>query len=170
MRTLGIVGWSGSGKTTLITKLIPLLKARKLRISTIKHAHAGFEMDTPGKDSFRHREAGVGEVMVVSGNRWALLHETEKEPKLDNLLLRMTEADIILVEGMKDAEISKLEIHRPSLGKPPIWPNQPDILAVASDEPLDNCDRVVLPLNRPDRIVSWILRLTGLEITRVINS
>ena len=170
MRTLGIVGWSGSGKTTLITKLIPLLQTRKLRISTIKHAHAGFAMDTPGKDSFRHREAGVGEVLVVSGNRWALLHEAEKELKLDDLLLRMAEVDIVLVEGMKEAEISKIEVHRPSLGKPPIWPNQPGILAVASDEPLTNCDRVVLPLNRPDRIVSWILRLTGLGITRVSSS
>ena len=170
MRVLGIVGWSGSGKTTLITKLVPLLLARKLRISTIKHAHAGFEMDSPGKDSFRHREAGAQEVLITSGKRWALLHESPKEPKLGDLLARMMEVDMVLVEGMKSTHISKLEVHRPSLGKPPIWPNQPGILAVASDEPLTNCDRVVLPLNRPDRIVSWILRLTGLGITRVSSS
>ena len=167
MRALGIVGWSGSGKTTLITQLIPILQARKLRVSTIKHAHSGFEMDTPGKDSYRHREAGVREVMIVSGNRWALLHESSQELKLDDLLTHMSDVDIVLVEGMKEVAISKIEVYRPALGKPPIWPTQPNILAVASDEPLINCDRVALPLNRPERIVSWMLRLTGLELTRV---
>jgi len=167
VRALGIVGWSGSGKTTLITRLIPILQARKLRVSTIKHAHSGFEMDTPGKDSYRHREAGVREVMIVSGNRWALLHESAQELKLDDLLMRMSDVDIVLVEGMKEIAISKIEVYRPALGKPPIWPTQPNILAVASDEPLINCDRVALPLNRPERIVSWMLRLTGLELTRV---
>ncbi len=167
MRAIGIVGWSGSGKTTLITQLLPLLRAQRLRVSTIKHAHAGFDMDKPGKDSFRHREAGAQEVMVVSGNRWVLMRDTPEEPKLDDLLLRLADVDMVLVEGMKAANIGKIEVHRPSLGKPPIWPTQPQILAVASDQPLINCDRVVLPLNRPDRIVSWMLRLTGLELNRV---
>ena len=170
MRAIGIVGWSGSGKTTLITQLLPLLRTHRLRVSTIKHAHAGFDLDNPGKDSHRHREAGVQEVMIASGNRWALLHESPQELKLDDLLTRMTKVDVVLVEGMKESAISKIEVHRPALGKPPIWPTQPDILAVASDEPLLNCDRVALPLNRPERIVSWMLRLTGLEITRVART
>jgi len=166
VRAIGIVGWSGSGKTTLITKLIPLLRERKLRVSTIKHAHSGFDMDQPGKDSFVHREAGAQEVMVVTGNRWALLRDVPEEPKLDDLLLRMADVDVVLVEGMKAANLSKIEVHRPSIGKPPIWPSQPGILAVASDEPLINCDRVVLPLNRPERIAAWMMRLTGLELVR----
>jgi molybdopterin-guanine dinucleotide biosynthesis protein B len=167
VRAIGIVGWSGSGKTTLITQLLPLLREHRLRVSTIKHAHGGFDMDQPGKDSFRHREAGAQEVLVVSGNRWALLRDTAEEAKLDDLLLRMAEVDMVLVEGMKTADVGMIEVHRPSLGKPPIWPDQPNILAVACDEPLLNCDRVVLPLNRPDRVASWMLRLTGLELSRV---
>ncbi len=170
MRAIGIIGWSGSGKTTLITQLLPLLRAQKLRVSTIKHAHGGFDMDQPGKDSFRHREAGAQEVMVVSGNRWALMRDTPEEAKLDELLLRMADVDMVLVEGMKTIDMTKIEVYRPALGKPPIWPKEPRILAVASDEPLDNCDRVVLPLNRPERIVNWMMRLTGLELSRVRRS
>lgn len=170
MRAIGIVGWSGSGKTTLITQLIPLLQAQKLRVSTIKHAHGGFDMDQPGKDSHRHREAGAQEVMIVSGNRWALMRDTPEETKLDELLIRMSDVDVVLVEGMKSIDMTKIEVHRPALGKPPIWPKEPRILAVASDEPLDNCDRVVLPLNRPERIVNWMMRLTGLELSRVRRS
>lgn len=170
MRAIGIVGWSGSGKTTLITQLVPLLRAQKLRVSTIKHAHGGFDMDQPGKDSYRHREAGAQEVMVVSGGRWVLMRDTQEEPKLNDLLLRMEEVDMVLVEGMKTVDIAKIEVYRPALGKPPIWPQQPNILAVASDEPLNNCDRVVLPLNRPERIVNWMMRLTGLELSRVRRS
>lgn len=164
---MGVVGWSGSGKTTLITTLIPLLRARGLSVSTIKHAHTGFDMDRPGKDSHRHREAGAEEVVVASGNRWALLHEAGGlEVRLDDLLLRMAEVDMVLVEGFRSHPYSKIEVHRPSLGEPPIWPNHPDILAVATDAPLTNCDRVVLPLNRPERIVNWILRLIDLRQTR----
>lgn len=170
MRAIGIVGWSGSGKTTLITQLLPLLQAQKLRVSTIKHAHAGFDMDQEGKDSYRHREAGAREVMVVSGNRWVLTRNTQEQARLDDLLVRMEEVDMVLVEGMKAIDLSKIEVYRPSLGKPPIWPGEPKILAVASDEPLGNCDRMVLPLNRPERIVSWIMRLTGLELSRVRRS
>jgi molybdopterin-guanine dinucleotide biosynthesis protein B len=170
MRAIGIVGWSGSGKTTLITQLLPLLRAQKLRVSTIKHAQSGFDMDQPGKDSFRHREAGAQEVMVVTGNRWVLLRDTPREATLDDLLLRMAEVDVVLVEGMKTLDMTKIEVHRPALGKPPIWPSQPGILAVASDAPLHNCDRVVLPLNRPERIVNWMMRLTGLELSRVRRS
>lgn len=170
MRAIGIVGWSGSGKTTLITQLIPLLRAQKLRVSSIKHAHAGFDMDRPGKDSYRHREAGAHEVIVVSGNRWVLMRDTEEEASLDDLLPRMADVDVVLVEGMKRFDLAKIEVHRPALGLPPIWPGEARILAVASDEPLGNCDRVVLPLNRPERIVSWMMRLLGLELSRVRRS
>jgi len=164
MRALGVVGWSGSGKTTLITALIPLLRERAIMVSTIKHAHSGFDMDRPGKDSYRHREAGAQEVVVTSGTRWVLLHETGgPEVKMDDLLRRMATVDIVLVEGFRAHPYSKIEVHRPGLGLPPMWPDHPDILAVATDAPLTNCDRVVLPLNRPDRIVNWMLRLVDLR-------
>lgn len=155
----------------MITVLIPLLRARGLTVSTIKHAHAGFDMDRPGKDSFRHREAGAAEVVVASGNRWALLHETGgHDVRLDDLLLRMADVDMVLVEGFRSHPYSKIEVHRPSLGEKPIWPDHPDILAVATDAPLANCDRVVLPLNRPERIVNWMLRLIDLRQTRRTDS
>jgi molybdopterin-guanine dinucleotide biosynthesis protein B len=164
LRALGIVGWSGSGKTTLLTSLLPALRQRALRVSAIKHAHSGFDMDRPGKDSYRYREAGAHEVVVVSANRWVMLHEAETdEVKMDDILRRMSDVDIVLVEGFRSHPYSKIEVHRPSLGLPPLWPDHPDILAVATDAPLANCDRVVLPLNRPERIVNWILRLVDLR-------
>ena len=125
MRVLGIVGWSGSGKTTLLTRLIPLLRARGLTVSTVKHTHHGFDMDRPGKDTYRHREAGAHEVLVASGTRWALLHEVVgPEPGLPELLTHMHPVDLVLVEGYKGHPFPKLEVHRPALGKPPIWPEQ----------------------------------------------
>ena len=157
MKIIGLVGWSGSGKTTLLTELLPLLRSAGLSVSTVKHTHHGFDMDRPGKDSYRHREAGAHEVMVSGGKRWALLHEvTGLEPTLPDLLARMTPVDIVLVEGFKSHPFPKLEVHRPALGKPPIWPEQSDIVAVAADAPIE-CDRTVLPLNEPRRIAAWVL-------------
>ncbi len=157
MRVLGIVGWSGSGKTTLLTRLIPLLRARGLTVSTVKHTHHGFDMDQPGKDTYRHREAGAHEVMVAAGNRWALLHEVVgPEPELPDLLARMQPVDIVLVEGYKTHRFPKLEVHRPALGKPPIWPGQTDIVAIAADAPV-SADRMVLALNDPVAIATWIV-------------
>lgn len=154
---LGIVGWSGSGKTTLLTRLIPLLRARGLTISTVKHTHHGFDMDKPGKDTYRHREAGAHEVLVASGTRWALLHEVVgQEPDLPVLLERMEPVDLVLVEGYKTHPFPKLEVYRPAVGKPPIWPEQQDIVAVASDT-LVETDRKMLPLNDPDPIAAWII-------------
>jgi molybdopterin-guanine dinucleotide biosynthesis adapter protein len=156
---IGIVGWSGSGKTTLVTLLIPLLRQRGLTVSTVKHTHHGFDMDRPGKDTYRHREAGAFEVLVASGPRWALLHEVVgPEPGLPELLGRMQPVDLVLVEGYKSHSFPKLEVHRPALGKPPIWPEQPDVLAVASDAPLAT-DRKLLPLNDPGIIAEWVLEL-----------
>ncbi len=158
MKVLGIVGWSGSGKTTLLVALLPLLRARGLTVSTIKHAHHGFDMDRPGKDTYRHREAGAHEVLVASGTRWALLHEVAgPEPTLPDLLTKLDSVDIVLVEGFKAHPYPKLEVYRPALGKPPIWPDAPDVVAVATDQPIDCGARTTLPLNDPAAIARWVL-------------
>ncbi len=160
MNCLALVGWSGSGKTTLLTALLPLLAARGLTVSTIKHAHDGFDLDRPGKDSFRHRAAGAREVLVTSGRRWALLHEVAgDEPDLPALLARLAPVDLVLIEGFKAAPGAKLEIHRPALGKPPLWPGRADILAVASDAALPGCQHLRLPLDDPEAISDWLLKI-----------
>lgn len=166
MNVLGLIGWSGSGKTTLLVALLPLLRAQGLRVSTIKHAHHGFDMDRPGKDTFRHREAGAHEVLVASGSRWALLHEVAgPEPALPDLLAKLDPVDLVLVEGFKAHPYPKLEVHRPSLGKPPIWTEVPDVVAVASDAPLDPGRRALLPLNDPAAVKDWISCYLGLTRT-----
>ncbi len=159
MIVVGLVGWSGSGKTTLLTAVLPLLTQRGLAVSTVKHAHHGFDLDRPGKDSFRHRQAGAREVMVASDSRWALLHEAEVEPGLDDLVARMQTVDVVLVEGFRGHGHAKIEVHRPALGKPPIWPEQPDIVAVATDAPVA-CDRPLLDLNDAPAIAAWIAART----------
>ena len=137
MRIFGLAGWSGSGKTTLIVELVAEIRARGFSVSTVKHAHHDFDIDRPGKDSYRHRQAGAAEVMVVGGARWALMHELreEAEPSLEFLIGRMSPVDLLLVEGFKTYPHEKIEIHRPSLGKPLIWPEDPSITAIASDDP-----------------------------------
>jgi molybdopterin-guanine dinucleotide biosynthesis adapter protein len=158
VKILGIVGWSGSGKTTLITALLPRLRACGLRVSTVKHAHHGFDMDRPGKDTFRHRAAGAHEVLVTSTRRWALLHEVDgPEPRLPDLLARLEPVDLVLVEGFKTHPFPKLEVYRAAIGRPPIWPTEPQVLAVAADSAGAGCDRPVLPLNDPAGIADWIL-------------
>jgi len=120
VKVLGVTGWSGAGKTTLLTKLIPALTGRGLRVSTIKHAHHTFDVDKPGKDSHRHREAGATEVLIGSAARWALMHEIrgDDEPGLEALLGHMTPVDLVLVEGFKSEGHDKIEVHRHGLGKP----------------------------------------------------
>src|SRR6266446_729111 len=137
MRIFGLAGWSGSGKTTLLTAIIPELAVRGLSVSTIKHAHHDFDIDRPGKDSWRHRQAGASEVMVASARRWALMHELRgaAEPSLDELVARLSPVDVVIVEGYKRHPHPKLEVHRPSLGKPLLYPDDPHIVAIASDEP-----------------------------------
>ena len=140
MKTFGIAGWSGSGKTTLIERLVPRLTARGLVVSLIKHAHSGFDIDRPGKDSYRHREAGCTEVLLTSDARWALMHELRgaPSPSLEQLLALMSPCDLVLVEGFKTGEhLPKLEVHRPSLGKPLLTPDHPGIVALASDVQLE---------------------------------
>jgi molybdopterin-guanine dinucleotide biosynthesis protein B len=135
MKVVGIVGWSGAGKTTLIAKLVPLLVARGLRVSTVKHAHHSFDVDTPGKDSHTHRMAGATEVLVASVNRWALMHELRGAPAPDlaALLRRLSPVDLVVVEGFKTAAHAKIEVHRAANGKPPLHPDDPSIRGVVSD-------------------------------------
>ena len=139
MKVLGITGWSGSGKTTLLADLIPLLVAQGLRVSTIKHAHHAFDVDQPGKDSYRHREAGATEVLISSARRFALMHELrdEAEPALGDLLARLAPVDLVLIEGFKREAHPKIEVWRADTGKPMLQPDDPQIIAVASEAPVD---------------------------------
>ncbi len=135
MRVIGLAGWSGAGKTVLIVKLIPRLRACGLTVSTLKHAHHAFDIDTPGKDSFLHREAGATEVLVASANRFALMHELRgaPEPRLADLLGRLSPVDLVLVEGYKRDRHPKIEVFRAANGKPFLYPDDPTIIALASD-------------------------------------
>jgi molybdopterin-guanine dinucleotide biosynthesis protein B len=163
MKVLGLAGWSGSGKTTLLLALLPLFRARGLTVSTIKHAHHGFDLDRPGKDSFRHRAAGAHEVLVASETRWALLHENAGEAMdFADLFTHLSPVDLVLVEGFKRAPYPKIEVFRPALGKPPLWPEEPDIVAVASDAALPGCDRPLLALDAPGTIAHWAAQHLGL--------
>jgi molybdopterin-guanine dinucleotide biosynthesis adapter protein len=162
MHIFGLAGWSGSGKTTLMTALIPELAARGLAVSTIKHAHHEFDIDRPGKDSWRHRQAGAYEVMVASSRRWALMHELRDapEPVLDELVARMSPVDLLLVEGWKRHPHPKIEVYRPSLGKPLLYPGDPWVVAIASDEKLD-APVPLLPLGDPAAIAAFIADRLG---------
>lgn len=139
MRVIGLAGWSGAGKTTLLAALIPWLKGRGLTVSTIKHAHHGFDIDKPGKDSHTHREAGASQVLVASSMRWALMTELRgaPEPALGDLLAHLAPVDLVLVEGFKRDPHPKIEIHRAANAKPWLHPEDPAIRAVASDTPPD---------------------------------
>ncbi len=160
MRIIGLAGWSGSGKTTLVTKLIPCLKARGKAVSTLKHAHHGFDLDTPGKDSFMHRAAGATEVIISSGKRWAMLHELREEPEWDmaELVAKMSPVDLVLVEGFKRDAFPKLEIHRIANGKPLLHPDDPHIVAVASDSALPDAKVPVIDLNNIEAIADLLLK------------
>ena len=135
MKVFGIAGHSGMGKTTLLERLIPELTARGLVVSLIKHSHKAIEIDRPGKDSFRLREAGCKEVLLLGNERWALMHELRgaDEPPLDYLLERLQHCDLVLIEGFKHGDFPKLEVWRATLGKPTLWPAWPGIVAMASD-------------------------------------
>jgi len=160
MRIIGLAGWSGSGKTTLITKLLPRLIARGHRVSTVKHAHHGFDLDQPGKDSFFHRAAGATEVVISSAKRYAVLHELREEPEwnLADLLGKMSAVDLVLIEGFKRDVFPKLEIYRAANGKPLLHPNDPQIVAVASDDPLPQALVPVFDLNDIEAIADLVLK------------
>jgi molybdopterin-guanine dinucleotide biosynthesis adapter protein len=160
MRIIGLAGWSGSGKTTLITKVIPTLTARGLSVSTVKHAHHAFDVDHPGKDSHSHRIAGATEVVVGSATRWALMHELRgaSEPTLGELLSKLAPVDLVIVEGYKREPHPKLEVHRAIVGKRLLQPEDPDIVVIASDQPLPAAAVPVIDLGDVDGIVEILLR------------
>ena len=149
MRVIGLAGWSGAGKTTLLCKAIPLLAAGGLRVSTIKQAHHGFEVDTPGKDSWLHRQAGAAEVMVSSPLRWALMGELRgaPAPSLPELLARLAPVDIVIAEGFKGEGHPRIEVYRAANRKPPLHPDDSGIVAIASDVPWPAAGRPVVSLD-----------------------
>jgi molybdopterin-guanine dinucleotide biosynthesis adapter protein len=159
MRVIGLAGWSGSGKTTLITKVIPVLIGRGLKVATIKHAHHDFDIDRPGKDSWLHREAGASEVLVASGRRWALVHELreEPEPALADLLAKLSPVDLVIIEGFKRHLHPKLEVFRAAVGKPLLHPEDDCIVAVASDGPVPASPLPVLMLDDIEGIASVLM-------------
>ncbi|MGB4062998.1 MAG: molybdopterin-guanine dinucleotide biosynthesis protein B [Azonexus sp.] len=165
MKVFGIAGYSGSGKTTLLEKLIPQLTARGFKVSVIKHAHHGFDIDKPGKDSYRHREAGATEVLLSCGDRWALMHErrAEVEPTLKELIGHLSPCDLVLIEGFKDEPVPKLEVYRSANGTPPLFPERDDIVGVASNEALTTT-LPVLPLDDVAAIANFLIATLNLEI------
>jgi molybdopterin-guanine dinucleotide biosynthesis protein B len=163
MKIFGFAGWSGSGKTTLIEKLIPLFVARGLTVSLVKHAHHSFDVDQPGKDSWRHRHAGCTEVLVSSSRRWALVHELRgaPEPGFEELVRNIAPCDLLLVEGFKREQLPKLEVYRAATGEALLHPQDADIVGIASDRKI----ATALPwmhLDDAPSIASFILRQVGL--------
>jgi molybdopterin-guanine dinucleotide biosynthesis protein B len=156
---LGLVGWSGAGKTTLLKNLLPLLVARGLRVATLKHAHHDFEVDLPGKDSWEHRRAGAGEVIVCSARRWVQMHElgNAPEPSLAELLRKLGPCDLVLIEGFKQERHLKLEVFRASLGKPPLYPQDARIRAVATDAALPAGHPPLVALNDAPAVMDAVL-------------
>ncbi|HVS27475.1 MAG TPA: molybdopterin-guanine dinucleotide biosynthesis protein B [Burkholderiales bacterium] len=171
MKIFGFAGYSGSGKTTLIEQIVPQFAMQGLKVSLIKHAHHGFDIDHPGKDSYRHREAGCSEVLITSSQRWVLMHELsgEPEPGLQQQLKRISPCDLVLVEGFKKEPIPKLEIHRAAMGQPLLQPDDPYIVAIASDTPI-KAGVPVLDLNDPERIAGFILRHLGIKLAAELKA
>lgn len=170
MKVLGISGWSGSGKTTLITRLIPVLRKRGLRVVVIKHAHHAFDIDIPGKDSFRHRAAGAAEVIIASARRVAQVTELQdaSEPRLADLLRRASACDLVLVEGFKAEVHPKLEIFRSRNKSPPLHPADPTTIAVASDIAFPDAGIPCVDIDALDTIADLVVR-SALGIEEVIE-
>src|SRR4051812_41235846 len=158
MKIFGFAGYSGSGKTTLIERLIPIFTTRGLTVSLVKHAHHAFDIDQPGKASYRHRHAGCSEVLISSSRRWALMHELRgaPEPVLSEQVKHLSPCDLLLVEGYKRERIPKLEVHRAQVGEPLIHPHDENVVAIASDAPLKT-SLPQLDLNDPEAIATFIL-------------
>jgi molybdopterin-guanine dinucleotide biosynthesis protein B len=168
MRIIGLAGWSGSGKTTLLARVIPVLIARGIRVSTVKHAHHGFDVDVPGKDSHTHRMAGATEVFVCSDRRWAQIHELrdEGEPSLADILARLSPVDLVVVEGYKRHPHPKIEIHRAEVGKPLLHPDDDWIVAVASDAPVPDARVPVIDLSDAGKIAD-VLMIESVPVERL---
>jgi molybdopterin-guanine dinucleotide biosynthesis protein B len=171
MRIIGLAGWQGAGKTTLLAKVIPRLVARGRTVSTVKHAHGGFDIDQPGKDSHIHRMAGATEVLIGSAKRFALMHELRgaAEPPLKALLALLAPVDLVIVEGYKTQPHPKLEVHRVSVGKPLIYPNDSWIVAVASDAPLPGTELPVIGLDDIETIADVML-VESVPLERVLEA
>lgn len=163
MQIFGLAGWSGAGKTTLVVRILPVFATHGLRVSTIKHAHESFDIDLPGKDSYEHRKAGAVEVLVSSRQRWAIVHEHRgaAEPSLDELLAQLSPVDLVLVEGFKRHAHDKLEVHRS--GQPFLYPDDPRVVAIASEAPVPESGRPVFTRDDTDGIAGFIMRHCGLR-------
>jgi molybdopterin-guanine dinucleotide biosynthesis protein B len=168
MKVIGLAGWSGAGKTTLLTRVIPHFLKQGLRVSVVKHAHHSFDVDVPGKDSWAHREAGAAEVLVSSGRRWALMHELRgaSEPRLPELLARMSRVDLVVVEGFKAGPHRKIEVHRLANGKALLFPQDPGIVGIATDADLE----IALPVAHLDDIpaVAAMMQRSAMSIEDVL--
>lgn len=162
---IGMIGWSGSGKTTLLSELIPALGTRGYSVSTMKHTHHDFDMDQPGKDSYRHREAGAREVLLTSKKRWALLHELRDEPEveMDGLIAKMAPVDILLIEGFKSHRYPKIEVNRPSRGKKLLCKTDDSVVALATDEEVDDVDVPLIDLNNVEAVADFIVSYLKIE-------
>ncbi len=163
---LGLAGWSGSGKTTLVSNLIPQLKNINISVSTLKHAHEGFDIDKPGKDSYVHRESGAREVLISSNKRFALMHEYKNEEmNLNSLIKKLIPVDLILVEGWKKENIKKIEVYRKETNKPLLYNNDKNIIAIATnDKSIKIKKMTVLDLNNYEQIAKFIYQLIKKEI------
>ena len=170
MKIIGIAGYSGSGKTTLIEKVIPILVREGLRVSLIKHAHHEFDVDQPGKDSYRHRHAGCAEVLISSSKRWALMHELRgaEEPALQEQLKHLSACDLVIVEGYKSEQIPKVEVHRRAGHTPSLYPEDPNVVAVATDELLDTA-LPQLDVDDAEAVVRFIVQYLGLNRARLVR-
>src|SRR5712671_399168 len=170
MKVIGLAGWSGAGKTTLLTRAIPQLQKQGLRVSVIKHAHHAFDVDVPGKDSWKHREAGAAEVLVSSSQRWALMRELRgaAEPRLPELLAKMSRVDLIVVEGFKREPHRKIEVFRAANGKPLLFPDDPGIVGVATDTKLETR----LPTVHLDDIpaIAAMMQASAIDVADVLAS
>lgn len=174
MKVIGLAGWSGAGKTTLLARVIPYLLGQGLRVSVIKHAHHEFDVDVPGKDSWVHRQSGATEVLVSSTRRWALMHELRGagEPRLPELLMKMSRVDLVVIEGFKREPHRKIEVHRRAAGTPLLFPDDPGIVGIATDAVvettlptahLDDVEAVAALLLRSAMSVEDVLAKTAAE-------
>lgn len=164
MKIFGLAGWSGSGKTSLMVRLLPELVGRGLGVSTMKHAHHAFDVDQPGKDSYEHRHAGATEVLVTSEKRWALMHELRGAPEaqVEEMVVRMTPVDLLLIEGFKHHAHDKLEVFRRGVGKPLLCVSDPRVVAVASDGAVPEAHVPVIDLDDTRAIADFIVAHCGL--------
>jgi len=168
MKVIGLAGWSGAGKTTLLTRVIPHLRKEGLRVSVIKHAHHSFDVDVPGKDSYVHRQSGAEEVLVSSARRWALMHELRgaSEPRLRELIAKMSPVDLVIVEGFKSEPHRKIEVYRKANGKAPLFPDDPAIAGIATDATIET----MLPVAHLDDIpaVAAMMRKFAISLEDIL--